>query len=47
MTHERILIPMVDVYFKNIGQTRSLIQLLQGCCAIQLQSSQEVKWKVY
>jgi uncharacterized membrane protein YqiK len=36
---------MVSSYFKNIGQTRTLIQLLQDRSAIQSLSSQEMKDK--
>jgi uncharacterized membrane protein YqiK len=42
---EQTLDPMVSAYFKNIGQTRTLIQLIQDRSAIQLQSSQEMKEK--
>ena len=42
---EQTLDPMVAAYFKNIGQTRTLIQLLQERSTIQLQSSQEMKEK--
>ena len=42
---EQTLDPMVSAYFKNIGQTRTLIQLIQDRSAIQLQSSQEMKDK--
>ena len=42
---EQTLDPMVSAYFKNIGQTRTLIELLQDRSAIQLQSSQEMKAK--
>jgi len=42
---EQTLDPMVAAYFKNIGQTRTLIQLLQERSAIQLQASQEMKEK--
>ncbi len=42
---EQTLDPMVSAYFKNIGQTRTLIQLLQDRSAIQLQSGQEMKAK--
>ncbi|HEY2661228.1 MAG TPA: SPFH domain-containing protein [Caulobacteraceae bacterium] len=40
---EQTLDPMVSAYFKNIGQTRTLIELLQDRSAIQLQSSEEMK----
>ncbi len=36
---------MVSAYFKNVGQTRTLIQLLQERSAIQQQASQEMKEK--
>jgi uncharacterized membrane protein YqiK len=36
---------MVSAYFKNIGQTRTLIELLQDRSAIQAQASQEMKAK--
>src|SRR5512142_3143975 len=42
---EQTLDPMVAAYFKNVGQTRTLIQLLQERSAIQQQSSQEMKEK--
>ena len=42
---EQTLDPMVSAYFKNIGQTRTLIQLLQERSDIQQQSSQEMKEK--
>jgi uncharacterized membrane protein YqiK len=42
---EQTLDPMVAAYFKNIGQTRTLIQLLQERSAIQEQASQEMKDK--
>jgi len=42
---EQTLDPMVSSYFKNIGQTRTLIQLLQDRSAIQQLSSQEMKDK--
>jgi len=42
---EQTLDPMVSAYFKNIGQTRTLIQLLQERSAIQQQSSTEMKDK--
>ncbi|OQA13111.1 MAG: SPFH domain / Band 7 family protein [Chloroflexi bacterium ADurb.Bin360] len=40
---EQTLDPMVSAYFKNIGQTRTLIQLIQDRSAIQQVSSQEMK----
>ena len=42
---EQTLDPMVSAYFKNIGQTRTLIQLIQERSEIQRQSSQEMKEK--
>ncbi|GAB4499250.1 MAG: SPFH domain-containing protein [Anaerolineales bacterium] len=42
---EQTLDPMVAAYFKNIGQTRTLIQLLQERSAIQQIASQEMKDK--
>ena len=42
---EQTLDPMVSAYFKNIGQTRTLIELLQDRSAIQSQSSEEMKAK--
>ena len=42
---EQTLDPMVSAYFKNIGQTRTLIQLIQERSDIQQQSSQEMKEK--
>jgi uncharacterized membrane protein YqiK len=42
---EQTLDPMVSAYFKNIGQTRTLIQLLQERSAIQQQASTEMKDK--
>ena len=42
---EQTLDPMVSAYFKNIGQTRSLIELLQDRSAIQTLSSEEMKAK--
>jgi len=42
---EQTLDPMVAAYFKNIGQTRTLIQLLQERSAIQQQSSLEMQEK--
>ena len=40
---EQTLDPMVAAYFKNIGQTRTLIQLLQERSIIQAVSSEEMK----
>ncbi len=42
---EQTLDPMVAAYFKNIAQTRTLIQLLQERSAIQQQAGQEMKEK--
>jgi uncharacterized membrane protein YqiK len=42
---EQTLDPMVSAYFKNIGQTRTLIQLIQDRSAIQEQSGLQMKEK--
>jgi uncharacterized membrane protein YqiK len=42
---EQTLDPMVSAYFKNIGQTRTLIQLIQDRSAIQDLSSEQMKAK--
>ncbi|MEW6215920.1 MAG: SPFH domain-containing protein, partial [Nitrospirota bacterium] len=42
---EQTLDPMVSAYFKNIGQTRTLIQLIQERSAIQQIASDEMKEK--
>lgn len=42
---EQTLDPMVSAYFKNIGQQRTLIQLIQERSEIQRQASQEMKEK--
>ncbi|HTL97877.1 MAG TPA: SPFH domain-containing protein [Holophagaceae bacterium] len=42
---EQTLDPMVSAYFKNVGQTRTLIQLLQDRSAIQDLSSVQMKEK--
>lgn len=42
---EQTLDPMVSAYFKNIGQTRTLIELLQDRSEIQNLSSQDMKTK--
>jgi len=42
---EQTLDPMVSAYFKNIGQTRTLIQLIQERSEIQSIASQEMKEK--
>jgi uncharacterized membrane protein YqiK len=40
---DQTLDPMVAAYFKNVGQTRTLIQLIQERSEIQNQSAQEMK----
>ncbi len=40
---EQTLDPMVSAYFKNIGQNRTLIELLQDRSQIQNQASQEMR----
>lgn len=42
---EQTLDPMVSAYFKNIGQTRTLIQLLQDRSAIQDLASEQMREK--
>ncbi|HTV47787.1 MAG TPA: SPFH domain-containing protein [Phycisphaerae bacterium] len=42
---EQTLDPMVSAYFKNIGQNRTLIELLQDRSQIQNQSQQEMRSK--
>lgn len=42
---EQTLDPMVSAYFKNIGQTRTLIELLQERSEIQKQASEEMQAK--
>ncbi|MGO9289178.1 MAG: SPFH domain-containing protein, partial [Polyangia bacterium] len=42
---EQTLDPMVSAYFKNVGQTRTLIQLIQDRSAIQMQAGKEMKDK--
>ena len=42
---EQTLDPMVSAYFKNVGQTRTLIQLLQDRTSVQQTASQEMKEK--
>ena len=42
---EQTLDPMVAAYFKNVGQTRTLIQLLQERSAIQQIAGEEMKVK--
>ncbi len=45
MLVDQTLDPMVSAYFKNIGQTKTLIQLIQDRNEIQDHSSQEMKFK--
>ncbi len=40
---DQTLDPMVSAYFKNIGQTKTLIQLIQDRAAIQMQAGTEMK----
>ncbi|HTR49256.1 MAG TPA: SPFH domain-containing protein [Kofleriaceae bacterium] len=42
---EQTLDPMVSAYFKNVGQTRTLIQLIQERSAIQETSAEQMKAK--
>ncbi len=42
---EQTLDPMVSAYFKNIGQTRTLIELIQQRSDIQLRAGQEMRDK--
>src|SRR5438093_8504443 len=42
---EQTLDPMVSAYFKNVGQTRTLIQLLQDRSAIQQIAGEQMKAK--
>lgn len=42
---EQTLDPMVAAYFKNVGQTRTLIQLIHDRSAIQAQASVEMREK--
>src|SRR5208337_694699 len=42
---EQTLDPMVSAYFKNIGQTKTLIELLQERSDIQRLSSEEMREK--
>lgn len=42
---EQTLDPMVSAYFKNVGQTRTLIQLLQDRSAIQELAGEQMKEK--
>ncbi len=43
MLVDQTLDPMVSSYFKNIGQTKTLIELIQQRADIQAQASQEMK----
>ena len=45
MLVDQTLDPMVSAYFKNIGQTKTLIQLIQERNEIQNTSSSEMKTK--
>ena len=42
---EQTLDPMVSAYFKNVGQTRTLIQLVQERSEIQQQASEQMREK--
>ncbi len=42
---EQTLDPMIAAYFKNVGQNRTLIQLIQDRSSIQTQSGSEMKEK--
>ncbi len=42
---EQTLDPMVSAYFKNIAQTKTLIQLLQERSEIQSKSGEEMREK--
>lgn len=42
---DQTLDPMVSAYFKNIGQTKTLIQLIQDRSNIQMKASEEMKEK--
>jgi uncharacterized membrane protein YqiK len=42
---EQTLDPMVAAYFKNVGQTRTLIQLIQDRSSIQQHASEQMKEK--
>jgi len=42
---EQTLDPMVSAYFKNIAQTKTLIELLQECSDIQEKSGEEMRAK--
>ena len=45
MLVDQTLDPMVSAYFKNIGQTKTLIQIIQERSEIQARSSEEMKIK--
>lgn len=45
MLVDQTLDPMISAYFKNIGQTKTLIELIQERNEIQAQSSREMKEK--
>lgn len=45
MLVDQTLDPMISAYFKNIGQTKTLIELIQQRNEIQAQSSEEMKKK--
>lgn len=45
MLVDQTLDPMVSAYFKNVGQTKTLIELIQQRNEIQVQSSAEMKVK--
>ncbi|HMV68021.1 MAG TPA: SPFH domain-containing protein, partial [Myxococcota bacterium] len=40
---EQTLDPMVSAYFKNVGQTRTLVELIHDRAAIQAQASEEMR----
>lgn len=45
MLVDQTLDPMVSAYFKNVGQTKTLIEIIQRRNEIQIQSSEEMKEK--
>ena len=45
MLVDQTLDPMISAYFKNVGQTKTLIELIQHRNEIQAQSSQEMREK--
>ncbi len=45
MLVDQTLDPMISAYFKNVGQTKTLIELIQQRNEIQAQSSEEMKEK--